>query len=149
MRESEPEKAAQILTTIIASNKGSISPEESRDTVAGILGITTDEYITRIKNGEVKDQALLEYAASLRKNYKIGLLSNISSKGLDVRFNPGELDKYFDVVVVSGVISYAKPEAQAYEITADKLGVRLVECIMIDDREEYCAGASGVGMQAI
>ena len=32
---------------------------------------------------------------------------------------------------------------------ADRLDVRLVECVMIDDREDYCVGARGVGMQAI
>jgi len=53
------------------------------------------------------------------------------------------------VVVASSNIGFAKPEARAYEITAEKLGVRLDECIMVDDVEAYCLGAEGVGMQAI
>jgi HAD superfamily hydrolase (TIGR01509 family) len=43
----------------------------------------------------------------------------------------------------------AKPEPEAYEITADRLGVRLEECVMIDDRLELCEGAQAVGMKAI
>src|SRR6185369_3482431 len=96
-----------------------------------------------------KDLELLEYIAELRTQYKIGMLSNIGRGGLERRFAPGELDRYFDVVVVSGDIGYAKPEAEAYEITADRLGVRLDECVFTDDREGYCEAARGVGMQAI
>jgi putative hydrolase of the HAD superfamily len=52
-------------------------------------------------------------------------------------------------VVASGQIGYAKPEAEAYEITADKLGVSLSECVMIDDRDEYVNAAVGIGMKGI
>jgi HAD superfamily hydrolase (TIGR01509 family) len=65
------------------------------------------------------------------------------------RFGTEELGRYFDVAVASAEIGYAKPEAQAYEITADKLGVELTECVFTDDRGEYCEGARGLGMQAI
>lgn len=146
---TDPEKAARIVSTITAANKGIISSEVSRTTVAGILGISVDEYIRRIRNGEVKNTELLAYIVSLRQQYKVALLSNVSAAGLAVRFTPEELSKHFDVVVASGQIGYAKPEAQAYEITAEQLGVRLDTCIMIDDREDYCLGAQGVGMQAI
>ncbi len=57
--------------------------------------------------------------------------------------------KHFDTVVVSGEIGYAKPEPEAYEITADRLGVRLDACVFTDDREHFCEAARAVGMQAI
>jgi len=53
------------------------------------------------------------------------------------------------VVVASADIGFAKPEAEAYQITADRLGVRYDECVMIDDREDYCQGAIAAGMHAI
>lgn len=149
LRDKQPEMAQEIVATINAASKGQITRQESSDKVASLLGIATDEYISRIKNGEVKNQQLLDYIAALRKDYKTALLSNISIGGLTLRFSPEELDKYFDAVVASGEIGYAKPEAQAYEITADRLGLRLNECVFIDDREDYCQGAITVGMQAI
>jgi len=149
MRATDPVKVREIVETITAANKGIISSEDSRNAVAKVLGITTDAYVQRIREGEIKNRQLLDYIASLRPNYKTALLSNTSSRGIEVRFMPEELAAHFDVVVASGAIGYAKPEAQAYEITADKLGVRLNECVMIDDRESYCLGAQGVGMQAI
>jgi HAD superfamily hydrolase (TIGR01509 family) len=149
LRESQPETVEQIVATISAASKGLITRQESSDTVASLLGISTDEYKDRIKNGEVKNRQLLEYIAGLRLHYKTALLSNVSKHGLEVRFSPEELSACFDTVVASGDIGYAKPEPQAYEITADRLGVRLDECVMIDDREDYCRGATGVGMQSV
>jgi len=149
LKATQPEVADQVVRTVMASNAGTIPHEASREMVAGLLGITTDEYAQRIRGGEVRNQELFDYILELRKTYKTALLSNAGTKSLEVRFAPGELDKYFDVIVVSAVIGYAKPEARAYEIVAEKLGVRLDECVMIDDREDYVAGAKAVGMQGI
>lgn len=144
------EERDQILQLVIAANRGEIAPEVYRTAVANKLGITESEYVDKIKSGEVKNEPLLDYIQSLKPHYKIGLLSNVSSlESLESRFAEGELKKYFDVVVASSQIGYAKPEAQAYEITASQLDVRLTECIMIDDRQDYCQGAIGTGMQAI
>ena len=102
-----------------------------------------------MKDGEVKNQQLMDYIIDLKRQYKIGLLSNIVGGGLEVRFSLEEIKTHFDAIAGSGDIGYAKPEAQAYEIIANRLDVRLDECIMIDDQEGYCQGAIGVGMQAI
>lgn len=149
MRESDPGKAAQIVDSVIAANKGFITREENRAAIAQLLGISTDEYADRIKDGEVKNDELLDYILALRPHYKTAMLSNVSSSGLEVRFSVDDQAKYFDTVVASGVVGFAKPEARAYEIVAERLDMRLDECIMIDDREEYCEGARAVGMRAI
>jgi HAD superfamily hydrolase (TIGR01509 family) len=77
------------------------------------------------------------------------MLSNISESGIHKRFTDEELNAHFDTVVVSGEIGYAKPEPEAYEIVAQRLGVRLVECVFTYDKLEFCEAARGVGMQAI
>ncbi len=77
------------------------------------------------------------------------MLSNVSGGSLDRRFSAEEFDRCFDAVVASGEIGYAKPDIEAYQITAARLGVEPAECIFIDDREHYCAGARQAGMQAI
>jgi len=149
LRVSQPGVVEDIVATVYLASRGEINRQESSTRIAGLLGIPVEEYLGRIKGGEVKNHELLAYIAELRKTHKTGLLSNISIGGLSARFEPGELDRYFDAVVVSGEIGYAKPEAEAYETVADRLGVRLDECIFIDDREDYCTGAKTVGMQAI
>jgi putative hydrolase of the HAD superfamily len=98
---------------------------------------------------EVRDEKLLTYIKSLRGEYKIGLLSNIGVSSLEKRFSQAELEEYFDAVIVSGEVGYAKPEREIYEITADRLGVDLSECLFTDDRPDYCDAARACGMQAI
>jgi len=140
----------EIKSYVSAANKGSISVAEYRSEVANILNMEHKDLNSAIKNGEIKDENLLEYIRELKKEYKIGLLSNVTSMdSLRSRFAENELEDNFDVVVASGQIGYAKPEAEAYEITVDKLGVFLSECVMIDDRDEYVNAAVGIGMKGI
>ena len=140
----------EIKSYVTAANKGSISVAEYRSEVANILNMEHKDLNSAIKYGEIKDENLLEYIRELKKEYKIGLLSNVTSlDSLKSRFAENELEDNFDVVVASGQIGYAKPEAEAYEITVDKLGVYLSECVRIDDREEYVNAAVGIGMKGI
>lgn len=131
------------------SHRGHITMEQTNAKIAKVVGLSYEEYTRRKSAGEVRNYLLLDYISQLRKNYKTAMLSNVSNGGLLRRFKVEELDKYFDVTVASGDVGFAKPEPRAYEIVADKLGVRLDECVFTDDREEYCEGARAVGMQAI
>lgn len=149
LAEKDPGVPERIHQLIYRSNRGHISIEETNVKVAEVLGMPTEEYLRRKSIGETRDQPLLDYIRKLREDYKTGMLSNVSNGGLLRRFKVAELDEYFDVSIASGEIGFAKPEAEAYEIIADRLGVRLDECVFTDDREPYCEGARAVGMKAI
>ena len=146
---STPDKVQQIVDIVVANNRGMIDAEEGRQQVATLLGLTYSEYRRQIAHGEVKDERLLRYIADLRQNYKTAMLSNVSGGGLAARFSDEELADAFDLVVASSDIGFAKPEAGAYEYVADRLGVRLDECVFLDDRQDYCEAAQGTGMRAI
>ncbi|MEO8911564.1 MAG: HAD-IA family hydrolase [Candidatus Saccharimonas sp.] len=140
----------KITQSVIAANKGDVTREANRLKIAAILGLSVEEYAAKLKNNEVKNMPLLNYIRALRPQFKTGLLTNIgSNKSLHSRFPESELAIYFDEVVASGEVGYAKPDAEAYGIIANRLGVKLDECIMVDDREEYCQGAINAGMAAI
>jgi HAD superfamily hydrolase (TIGR01509 family) len=147
---TQPDKAAQIEDTITASNRGFLDPTEAIRRLAELSGRTPEDVGAAIEQDEVIDTRLLDYIMQLRgSGYKIGLLSNIVADGLTRRFTPAVLDEHFDAVVASGAVGYAKPEPEAYEITADRLGVRLEECLMVDDRQVCVDGALAVGMRGI
>jgi len=149
LRERDPAAADSVRAIVQASNRGITDPAQSSRQVAELIGLSYQEYRQKLNEGEVRDEALLAYIADLRKTYKTALLSNIGAGSLARRFRPGELEAYFDSVVASGEIGHAKPEARAYEITAERLGVGVDECVFTDDREPYCEGAARVGMQTI
>lgn len=135
-----------INETIYKSSSGKI--ESSMPVFAEHLGISVEEWHDAVTSGTINHD-VLDFSQELRKKYKVGMLTNIGKGGIERNFEPGFLDKYFDAVVASADIGFAKPEAAAYEIAADALGARYDECVMIDDRPEYCDGARSVGMQAV
>lgn len=94
--------------------------------------------------------ALIEYIASLKGRYKLGLVSNVPHRShIDRHFRRGELDQLFDVVVASGDVGYDKPQPQIYQFAADQLGVQPEECLFIDDIPRFCEGAAATGMQTL
>lgn len=149
LAKTEPEKVRQIQEVLLAVMVGKMSSDESDKVVAQLFGLSSEEYTQRKYGSEVRNTELLEYIKSLRNKYKVAMLTNIGKGGLQKRFDLKELDEYFDTVVASGEVGFAKPEARAYELTAERLGVRLNECVFIDDREVYCEGAQAVGMKTI
>lgn len=146
---NDSSKKVEILKIVRSSSKGSLSPDESRKKIADLLGITVAEFSRLMNEGEVKNTKLFDYILGLRKKYKTGILSNIRPGGLESRFSESELKKHFDVVIGSGDIGYIKPETKAYEITADSLGVKLNECVVVDDKQPYCDAARALGMEAV
>jgi HAD superfamily hydrolase (TIGR01509 family) len=90
---------------------------------------------------------LLDYVEKLSKNYKIGLISNVSRDSYFEFIEP--IKDYFDVIVTSYHTKLAKPERAIYELAAKDLGVDISECVMIDDSFENCEGARAAGMEAI
>lgn len=147
--ERDQNAALEVDQLVRAANLGVISPRESNQKVAAILGVPYEDYRARIDGGEVRNTKLLDYILELRKTYKTAMLSNISSHSLDKRFTKDELATYFDEVIVSGDVGFAKPSPEIYDIAAKRLGVEPEECVFIDDRELFVSAATSVGLVGI
>jgi putative hydrolase of the HAD superfamily len=150
LEQTDPEKAKIMHDINRASDRGFLSREETAEQMAELIGISTEQFLAEQDSGEVRNEELVEYVKTLRPHYKLAMLSNISSRQrLDIRFEPGQLNELFDVVVASGDEGYIKPEPEIFEITLKRLGVLPEECVMIDDIIEYCQGAEAVGLHFI
>ncbi len=149
LAEKDPEAANEVMGLVALANKGILDPVETRPKLAKLFGLSLEEYVQEVTSGEGRNEELIAYIPGLKKHYKTAMLSNIGAGSLLRRFTQQELDSLFDEVVASGEIGYAKPEARAYEITAERLGVEPKECVFTDDREGFCEAARSVGMHAI
>lgn len=150
VEKTDPERAKEIRAINHASDMGILTREETAAAVSDLFGMDVEDFLEEQNQLEVPNEPLLEYIATLKDKYKIGLLSNVSTRErLSIRFKPGDLDAHFDTIVASGDEGYAKPQPEVYEIVATRLGVLPSECVMIDDIEAFCDGAREVGMQAI
>jgi HAD superfamily hydrolase (TIGR01509 family) len=119
--------------------------------IADKLGVDLATWRDAMLHANANDPVLLAFIADIhaKKQFKTGLLSNAEDHAFDYYFEPGELERYFDAALSSGDVGHAKPEAEFYRMMSDRLGVEPTECIMIDDREEFCKGAEYIGMQSI
>jgi len=150
LEQTDPQKAQQMHDINRASDRGFLSREETAEQMAELIGITAEQFLAEQDNGEVRNEQLVAYAKTLRPNFKLAMLSNISSRErLDIRFEPGQLDELFDTVVASGDEGVIKPEPGIYEIALQRLGVLPEECVFVDDILEFCQGAEAVGIHAI
>ncbi len=150
VEQVDPEKAKEIRAINHASDMGILTRQETAEYVSELFGIEVEEFLGEQDKLEVPNRELLDYIATLKPHYKIGMLSNISSRDrLNIRFAEGELETTFDTIVASGDEGYVKPQSEIYEIAATRLGVQPNECVMIDDIAEFCEGARATGMQAI
>ena len=129
------------------SDAGLISFHDFIQGVAKLAGVSTDEAYRQIENN-VADSQLFNYISTLKANYKIGMLSNAAENWLDEMFSP-EQTALFEAVALSYESGYVKPQPEAYKIIADRLGVKVDECLFVDDQERYCTAATDVGMQAV
>lgn len=131
------------------SDYGLISQEEWRDAVVELTKLNKDFVVERLRSLKVRNEALLEFSQSLREEYKVGMLSNIGTGGMDRYFSAKDRAKLFDEVVLSSDVNLIKPHPEIFKLMAEKLGCTPGECVMIDDIEDNCSGADAAGMQAI
>ena len=140
-----------LMQEAIMSNRrvdaGLDSYEDFIHHVAVMAGIQDAEARAEIETNPRNDQ-LLELIAMLKPNYKIGMLSNAAENWIGEMFTPDQA-ALFDEIILSCDIGVIKPDPIAYQTAADRLGVAVEECLLVDDQPHYCEGAVAVGMQAI
>lgn len=143
----DPELLEAATSLNKQSDAGLISYDDFVAGVARLAGVTGAE-VKRAIEDNVPNQALFAALPEFKQQYKIGLLSNAASDWLSELFTAEQL-ALFDATALSCQTGFIKPQAQAYQAIADKLGVPLKDCVLIDDQERYCSGAREAGMQTI
>lgn len=150
VERDDPERAAEIRAINHASDMGILARGESSKLISELFGMEVEDFLAEQDQLEVPNRELLDFIATLKPRFKVGMLSNINTRDrLGIRFVPGQLDEHFDTIVASGDEGFVKPQPEIYEIAAIRLGVQPSECLFIDDIAEFCNGARAVGMQAI
>lgn len=147
----DPQAAQDLHDLLKQIDRGMTSFEESSEQISQLMSIKEGEFLEKLNETLVRNDELLSFIRTLRPRYKVALLSNVRGRDrLDELFAPEySLDDFFDVVVASGDVGIIKPEREIYELTAEKIGIAPEDCVMIDDRPDYCEGAETVGMRSI
>lgn len=150
LEEKFPDIAGQLDDLTRQADYGFISSAEYTAALMKLTNTSQDEVISIIASGHTFNQPLADYITShLKKQYKIGLLSNVGRGWLQNFFDTHQLHELFNEVVSSGDEGVVKPHPQMYELIAERLGLEPEECLMVDDLPENIAGADAAGMRGI
>lgn len=141
-----PEHLDELNNLSHNSDYGYVTQEEYLEGVGKLLGRSSQEIFDIIHAQYVRNDEMINLVRSLRGPYKTALLSNVGRGVISQLFPQNELEELFDVVVLSSEVGMVKPNADIYELVAQRLGVVAEECLMIDDLEANIAGAQAVGM---
>ncbi|WP_236789217.1 HAD-IA family hydrolase [Amycolatopsis sp. GM8] len=79
------------------------------------------------------------------RGIRTALLSNAAGDGTV----KGRLSRWFDEVVFSGEVGWAKPAREVYVITAERLGLPAAACVFVDDSRGNVEGAVAAGMTGV
>lgn len=100
-----------------------------------------------IKNREV-NQELLGIIQKLRKNYSVGVLTNLTPSRLIIDESMN-LYSHFDYAILSCNEHLQKPDPEFYKLSLIASSAKPEEAIFIDDKEKCIAGAEQVGIKGV
>jgi len=80
----------------------------------------------------------------------ISLEERYSPQGLVRKIlQTNRIEKYFDEIIISGEIGFAKPDSEIFRIALKRLNVDAPETVFVDDLETYLEGARQAGITGI
>ncbi len=146
-----PDKKTDIKDIAMQADYGYMTRDEYNQRAAELTGLSVEQFQARYWNNRMRNQAAFDWLNELRQQggFRIGLLSNVSVWRMEDYIPAQERAQLFDAVVLSGEEGVVKPAIEIFEIAAQRLGVDVAECIMIDDILENVEGASRAGMKSI
>jgi len=104
-----------------------------------------EEYLNSIEINE----DFYEFASDIKKRCKLALISNDISNWSAFLRKKYDINKYFDVITVSGDLKIKKPSEKIFEYTLEKLGCAASECVYVDDRRSNLNTAKKLGMEPV
>ncbi|MDO8628087.1 MAG: HAD family hydrolase [Candidatus Diapherotrites archaeon] len=86
----------------------------------------------------------------LKKNFKIGLLSNTSSYKMQYLIDKTKIDSLFNEMLFSFDAGVAKPDKKAFDLIAKKLQISNTDCVFVGDQlSQDILGAANAGMKPV
>jgi HAD superfamily hydrolase (TIGR01509 family) len=98
-------------------------------------------------NSHVIPEKNIKIIKELKKEYKIGLITNFVYEWVKTVFEKEKIDKLFDVIIVSSKIAARKPNAKLFYIALSTLSISPKEAVFVSDNlyeDLICARGCGI-----
>ena len=140
-------KPDEIYTPWFKSDVGELTSLEVWESLGfkGDIEKIEKDYLDTI----VLNDGFLDFVSTVGKHYKMAIISNDSSRWSKYLREKFDINKYFDVISISGDLKIQRPDECIFQLTIEQLGCKAEDCLYVDDREGNLEAASKVGMNAV
>jgi epoxide hydrolase-like predicted phosphatase len=129
---------------LVELETGAIDITAFNERLGAALGVDPDGLADRLTREVRPDEEML---AAVRRFHDAGVATALVSNSW--RASDYDLGDLFDAIVLSGEIGIRKPDPRIYRRAAQSLGVRLGDCIFVDDLGGNLKPAKALGMTTI
>ncbi len=128
---------------------GKLSTTQLIKTLSDKTPVEENKVIPFIEQSVQIDTEVVDLIKSLKRNYKIGLLSNSNSEFIEGILKDHNLNDLFDSIVISQKVGFIKPQKEIFEIALKDLDAEASEVLFIDDRESNTSAGEKLGIKGI
>jgi epoxide hydrolase-like predicted phosphatase len=129
-------------------DRAAITHEEFLAGFAKAAGIRANEVWPKIKTKNAINKELVSLIQELKKEYKIGLLSNFTYPWLSELLEEFNLYKYFDHVLISSQEKIIKPDPRIFRKMLALLGTEAKRSVFFDDKEANVRAAEALDIHS-
>ncbi len=131
------------------ADRGDVSEEELFEALSRLTGESAAKIEADFERRVCINKEMVELIEALGKSCKTALLSNAMAAWLEDILIKNDLNRLFEVKIISGTLRIIKPEREIFEAALKKLGIKAEEAIFIDDNIKNVNGAKAVGINGI
>ena len=130
----------------IEIDHGRISGSEFFRILERETGISAEIIKKEMDDVIVSDQQLVSLIHSLKRKYKIGLLSNAGEYEIEILYKE-KLDELFDHITISCRVGVIKPDPAIFYKCLEGLNLKPEEVLFIDDSKVNVDSSKSLGMK--
>ena len=135
------------------ASTGAISPEEHWARVGVELESRLPPDFRQLKGDPfhlsgINDE-VIALMRRLRGHCRLALCSNALPGLANLLETMPEVRALFEVIIISALVGLRKPDPRIFELTAERLGLPLAACLVVDDKERNVCAAEALGMPTV
>lgn len=111
---------------------------------ADVAATKSELYPTKIPLSRV-NEALVSLIETGRGKWRTALVTTASAANVAAVLGHHGLSRLFDVIVTGSDVARHKPDPEAYEVAAQRLGVRPEDCLVVEDSDIGVQSAAAFG----
>lgn len=150
VRERGPEEKRVVFQRLSEDvDRAHITHEQFVADFAREMGVSQKIVWPEIKKRFVVNNELVSLISTLKKKYKIGLLSNFTYPWISALLKDHDLSGCFDEILISSQEKMIKPDPRFFNKMFDLLGVEAQEAVFVDDKQSNVDGALKLSTHAL